>query len=732
MRINRRMTSSAVMALILGAVAAAPGSEADLPALMKMVDGRQVQTPADWELRRAEIRRLMCQVFVGDFPASPPKIAQAEVIAENVVPEDGSTRRRVKLTFETANRAALELCLWIPKGNGPFPVLLVAPRYYQIPWAKEALARGYLVCLFPGVDHMHQEAEYPGYENAWKQFRAAYSDVTWTEIAAKAWLASRCLDYLLDTKYGYTIAPGQVGIIGHSRYGKQSVIAAAFDERITAVVARSSGTPSSCPYRFASHTTFMEPPDGFPGEWFLPTLRGYTGREHELPFDAHGWLALVAPRRLLLHTAYNDGCDPTFGVERAYRQGRDVYRLLGHAENLRIQYRYGGHNDDMGDPKEAIISLRHVRQNLDWFDLSFGRGTARPEDFPEQLLHEFDWAAWRSRVPDDQLKPPFPSPQASGDPADRRARILWALGQQPEKIEWDGKYTFLTPAESGIMSHDRWALPGIQRVPVSFGENVRGNVYFDPAAKAALPAIIWLHPYSYSSGYNGGYDVQDTTIYHRLAKGGFAVLAFDQCGFGLRLLEGRDFYDRYPAWSRLGRMVHDVQRAVDFLSDGRGASQSELPKIRSEQILVVGYSLGGSVGLYAAASDPRITGVACFAGFTPLRTDTDQRPTGGIRQLWEWHALQPKLGLFSGREADIPYDFDDVLALIAPRPCLIVSPQRDRFATHADVVACVSKAREAWKTRGAADQFTHLTPDDISRFQKDQHSQLLEWLKEHR
>ena len=115
-----------------------------------------------------------------------------------------------------------------------------------------------------------------------------------------------------------------------------------------------------------------------------------------------------------------------------------------------------------------------------------------------------------------------------------------------------------------------------------------------------------------------------------------------------------------------------------------------------------------------------------------LRTDPDQRPTGGIRQLWEWHALQPKLGLFHDREADIPYDFDDVLALIAPRPCLIVSPQRDRFATHADAVACVSKAREAWTTRGAAGQLTHLTPDDISRFQKDQHSQLLDWLNVHR
>jgi len=129
-----------------------------------------------------------------------------------------------------------------------------------------------------------------------------------------------------------------------------------------------------------------------------------------------------------------------------------VYRLLGHPGRLRIRYRTGGH-----DP----ITDEHRKADLDWFDLSFGRGTAR-EEFPEGFLHAFDWTRW-------------PAP---------------------------------------------------------------------------LPPVIWLHPYSYASGYNEGYNVQDTTTYHRLAKEGFAVLAFDQCGFGLRLLEGTRFYDRYPRWSR--------------------------------------------------------------------------------------------------------------------------------------------------------------------------------------
>jgi len=133
------------------------------------------------------------------------------------------------------------------------------------------------------------------------------------------------------------------------------------------------------------------------------------------------------------------------------------------------------------------------------------------------------------------------------------------------------------------------------------------------------------------------------------------------------------------------------------------------------------------VGLYAAALDERITGVASFCGFTPLRTDTEAKITGGIRRLYEWHALQPLLGIFHSREQDIPYDFDDVLALIAPRPCLIVSPKRDREADFNDVVQCVNEARKAWQAKGRPETLTHLTPDDINRFQSEQHAMFLQW-----
>ena len=273
---------------------------------------------------------------------------------------------------------------------------------------------------------------------------------------------------------------------------------------------------------------------------------------------------------------------------------------------------------------------------------------------------------------------------------------------------------------------------------VHFSDYIAGDLYLPTGAPPdrPLPVVIWLHPYSYSTGYSGAY-MEGGRVYLELAEMGFAVFAYDQLGFGQRLHEGSAFYARYPRWSKLGKMVRDVRAVLDFLHDGEGrfgfnVAQHfcvELPRLDFNNVFCLGYSLGGMVGLYATALDARIAGAASFCGFTPMRTDTDDKPTGGLRRLWEWHSLQPRLCFYSGREAELPYDFDDVLGLIAPRPCLIVSPTHDREADLADVTACVGAARAAWQAHGAEDRLTHLTPGDYNRFQSEQHRIFLQWVR---
>lgn len=151
------------------------------------------------------------------------------------------------------------------------------------------------------------------------------------------------------------------------------------------------------------------------------------------------------------------------------------------------------------------------------------------------------------------------------------------------------------------------------------------------------------------------------------------------------------FYERYPNWSLLGSMVHDVRSAIDFLTADPNGSHpdglpifsfyhSHYPAIQTDHIYVIGYSMGGLVALHSGVFDNRIAGVASLAGFTPLRDDSLSSGTGGNRRLYEWHALMPRLGWFQGKESGIPYDFDDILVYLKDKSVLVYSTESDRTA----------------------------------------------------
>lgn len=676
-------------------------TRAGLPPLLEFYDGRPVQTADQWQERRAELRRLLCEYFLGSPPKTIPRRKQAKVLAEKR--EGASISRLVELVFETTPEVSITIEVLAPEGRGPFPVVFTQTNHRR--WGLLALARGYLVCVYPGADIDDQS----------DKFLPVYPECDWARLLRRAWTGSRALDYVLTLPE----ADGRhVAIMGHSRNGKQSLIAAAMDERFTAVISSSSGVGGAVPYRFGSERAFDESAEFMTrnlttGSWFSQRLRWFTGRENKLPTDNHALLGLIAPRHCLISTAYNDGCDQTFSAEQSYLAAREAYRFAGRPEALRIVWRPGGH--------ETCAEV--IEGYLDWCDFAFGRS---PSGLPEVLIHQFDWDAWSRR--------PQPAPPA-GD-ADVRRRIAWGLGEEPPRQATPGG-TYGSAAAHVAQMLDRGQEDGVVgRVAVNFGDYVAGDLYYPKSAKGPLPVVIWLHPYSYNLGYNGAYMV-GPRIQQFLPRNGVAVLTFDQVGFGSRLLEGARFYQRYPRWSRLGKMVRDVRAAVDLLTLAGQADAArppedrlkDLPPIDAKRICLVGYSLGGTVALHAAALDSRIAGVACFAGFTPMRTDTDAKPTGGLRRFWQWHALQPQLGLFQGRESQLPYDFDDLLRLVAPRPCLVVAPEHDRDADPADVARCIESVRSAWSDRGAAGNVAYQAPDDYSRFQADQQQQFLKWFE---
>jgi hypothetical protein len=133
-------------------------------------------------------------------------------------------------------------------------------------------------------------------------------------------------------------------------------------------------------------------------------------------------------------------------------------------------------------------------------------------------------------------------------------------------------------------------------------------------------------------------------------------------------------------------------------------------------------------GLYATGLEARVKGVVSIAGFTPMRTDAMARGTGGVARYSQEHGLIPRLGFFVGREDRIPYDFDELIATIAPRPVLVVGPQLDRDATPADVHSAVNVAKRIYDLYGAAEKLATQEPWDYNRLPDRTQDEIVKWM----
>jgi dipeptidyl aminopeptidase/acylaminoacyl peptidase len=310
--------------------------------------------------------------------------------------------------------------------------------------------------------------------------------------------------------------------------------------------------------------------------------------------------------------------------------------------------------------------------------------------------------------------------------------ILWALGEEPAGLPFvpvqrppgQSNVFWVHPPADNPMTYlfgTPFRRPTMGSVTMPFGDGLRADLYYPPdgdgQAKAGKwPVIVWLHPYSYATGYSR-YVIP---TFESLIKRGFAVLAFDQLGFGTRVLDARYFYHQYPQWSLMGRMVADTRGAIDAVAG--------LDVIDASRIYLVGYSLGGKVGLLTAALDTRVKAVASACGYDPLRLESPTSGTEGVRQYSHLHGLMPRLGFFVGQETRLPFDYDQALALIAPRPVLLIAPTLDRYARAEDVRREVEEAKKIYRQLGREDALQLETPLNINRFTRPTQEHIFDWI----
>ncbi len=147
----------------------------------------------------------------------------------------------------------------------------------------------------------------------------------WGEIGAWAWGMSRAVDYL-ETDPG--VDGNAMIAIGHSRFGKAALWAAAQDQRFALVISNESGQGGATLSHRQAGEQISHLNIAFP-YWFCANYHHFTGRTDQLPVDGHLVLALIAPRPLFVASAQADPFSDPRGEFLSAAAASKVYRLFG-------------------------------------------------------------------------------------------------------------------------------------------------------------------------------------------------------------------------------------------------------------------------------------------------------------------------------------------------------------------------------------------------------------------
>ena len=343
-----RFLCRGLLLVVIAAVAASRAGPArlDRDDLLKYRDSQgriqPVETPADWELRRAEIVRGMQEVM-GEMPGEDRRVSLEPRVLEEV---DRGTYVRRLITYRSEPESRTPAYLCIPKdvlaGKRRAPAVLclhgtnmeVGHKVVVEPgsrrgraYAGELAERGY-VTLSPAYPHM---------ANYWPNLGAlGYVSGTMKAI----WDNSRGLDLL--SSLPYVDASRGFAAIGQSLGGHNAIYTAVLDQRIRAVV-------SSCGF-----DSYLDYYGGDTGRWYfgkgwcqiryMPRLSNYRGRLEEIPFDFHELLSALAPRPIFINAPLRDGNFQWRSVDRCVAAARPVYRLLGDEKSVVVRHPDCGHD----------------------------------------------------------------------------------------------------------------------------------------------------------------------------------------------------------------------------------------------------------------------------------------------------------------------------------------------------------------------------------------------------
>jgi len=327
----------------------------NLPDPLILNDGKRVTTAnVWWTQRRPEIVELFDREIFGRMPANTPKV-RWEVLSTGRETNGDIPVVTRKLVGHVDSSSyplitvAIQLTLTTPaNATGPVPVMMEIafdpvfmaalmkrlppqPVYPGPTWQQQVLAKGwgYAVYIPTSVQADNGAGLTQGIIGLCNKGQPRKPD-DWGALRAWAWGASRVLDYFETDK---SVDAHQVGIEGHSRYGKAALVTMAYDQRFAIGYISSSGEGGAKLHR----RNFGELVENVAGtgeyHWMAGNFIKYAGPLHwnDLPVDAHELIALCAPRPVFISggAIQGDGWTDPKGMFLAAVAAGPVYKLLG-------------------------------------------------------------------------------------------------------------------------------------------------------------------------------------------------------------------------------------------------------------------------------------------------------------------------------------------------------------------------------------------------------------------
>lgn len=195
-----------------------------------------------------------------------------------------------------------------------------------------------------------------------------------------------------------------------------------------------------------------------------------------------------------------------------------------------------------------------------------------------------------------------------------------------------------------------------------------------------------------------------------LAERGFIAIVPDYPSFGEHAY---DFDPRHGYVSGTMKAVWDNIRAVDLLES--------LPEVDAERIGCIGHSLGGHNAIFTAVFEPRLKAIVSSCGFCSMQKD--DVPS------WTGPRYMPLIASeFKNDPKRLPFDFHELIAVLAPRPFFASAATKDSDFDVTGVKDVLDAARPIYALHGKADDLVGQYPEAGHSFPEDARRRAYEFL----